>query len=367
MKTPLIIAEFDVPGNILPGFLSRRVNRPVDPLYFQRCIERLSERIVIADAGPAYRLADSQPGENRSELGRSVIAAAVRVKDRALRQHEIAGSHLDGRGDQRGTVIVVHRPADDLACRAVDDGREVNPSFPRRYIGNVTDHFLARGGGGEVAVDQIRDRARRALPGRGRPPRPRLAGHQAQRPHQAADQFSAGRDAPPGELLSDAPVPVGAVRIIKRFPDQQPEPLLSFRGGAVRPRPPLIESRFRHSQPPAHAHNAGSMTPAGGRVSALRVDELIHVAHRGSLAKYAAAFFRNAFSISSSRFLRSSSRSRARSDTCSGGSSSACLSRYARTQFPKEVSLIPSSRATSAIARDVSTTIRAASSRNSGE
>ena len=37
------------------------------------------------------------------------------------------------------------------------------------------------------------------------------------------------------------------------------------------------------------------------------------------------------------------------------------------TQFPKDVSLIPSSRATSAIARELSTTIRAASSRNSGE
>jgi hypothetical protein len=46
-----------------------------------------------------------------------------------------------------------------------------------------------------------------------------------------------------------------------------------------------------------------------------------------SLAKYVAAFFRNAFSISSSRLTRSSSRSRARSDTCGGGSWSACCSR----------------------------------------
>src|SRR5487761_338353 len=306
MKTPLIIAELDVPGNILPGFLPRRVNRPVHPLDFQCSIERLSERIVIADTGPAYRLADPEPRESHSELARSVIAAAVRVKDRTVRKQEIAGSHLDGRGDQRGAVIVVHRPADDLACRAVDDGREVNPSFPRRDIGNVTDHFLAWGGGGEVAVDQIRDRACRTLLRRGRPPGPRLAGHQAQRPHQAADQLGAGRDAPAGELLSDAPVPVGAVRILERPRDQQLQFLLPFRGGAVRSRPPLIESRFRYSQPPAHAHNGGSMTPAGGRVSALRVDELIHVAHRGSLAKYAAAFFRNVFSISSSRFLRSS-------------------------------------------------------------
>src|SRR5216683_2797854 len=42
---------------------------------------------------------------------------------------------------------------------------------------------------------------------------------------------------------------------------------------------------------------------------------------------YAAAFFRNSFSIFSSRVSRSSSRSRARSFTASGGSSPACSRR----------------------------------------
>jgi hypothetical protein len=78
-------------------------------------------------------------------------------------------------------------------------------------------------------------------------------------------------------------------------------------------------------------------------------------------------FFLNSSSISSSRLGRSSSRSRARSNTCSNGSSSARFSRQARTQFPSDVSLIPSYRATSAIGREVSTTRRAASSLNSGE
>src|SRR5690348_17962206 len=56
----------------------------------------------------------------------------------------------------------------------------------------------------------------------------------------------------------------------------------------------------------------------------LRVDELEFLGHRWSRAKYAAAFFRNSFSIFSSRVSRSSSRSRARSFTVSGGSSPAC-------------------------------------------
>src|SRR5215471_8786970 len=174
--------------------------------------------------------------------------------------------------------------------------------LPRRDIGNVARHLLSRRRGGEVTVHQVGDRARLALPGGGRPPRPGLAGDQAQLAHQGTDQLQARPHAPPAQLPPHSPVPVGPVGIVEGLPDQ-----------------------------------------------------------------YAAAFFRNAFSISSSRFCRSSSRSRARSDACSGGSSSSCFSRHARTQLPSDVLLIPSSRATSAIGRDVSTTSRAASSRNSGE
>jgi hypothetical protein len=50
-----------------------------------------------------------------------------------------------------------------------------------------------------------------------------------------------------------------------------------------------------------------------------------------------------------------------------GGSSPACRSRYAVTQLPNVVSLMFSSRATSAIGRDVSITSLTASSLNSGE
>src|SRR4029450_6046181 len=50
-----------------------------------------------------------------------------------------------------------------------------------------------------------------------------------------------------------------------------------------------------------------------------RVDKLVLVGYRASRAKYAAAFFRNSFSMRSSRSSRSASRSRARSLTFSGG------------------------------------------------
>jgi hypothetical protein len=78
-------------------------------------------------------------------------------------------------------------------------------------------------------------------------------------------------------------------------------------------------------------------------------------------------FERNSTFIFSSRFSRSSSRSRARSDTGSAGSSPACASRYSFTQLPSVVLLTFSSRATRATVWEVSTTILAASSLNSGE
>jgi hypothetical protein len=82
---------------------------------------------------------------------------------------------------------------------------------------------------------------------------------------------------------------------------------------------------------------------------------------------YAAAFERNSTFILSSRFSRSSSRRRARSEIWSVGSSSACLSRYLFTQPPRVASLTFISRATWTIGREDSTTILAASSLNSGE
>ena len=83
--------------------------------------------------------------------------------------------------------------------------------------------------------------------------------------------------------------------------------------------------------------------------------------------KYAAAFFRNSFSMRSSRASRSSCRSLSLSLTFRVGSSPACLRRYAATQLPRVPSPMPSSRATATIGRDPSITNLTASSLNCGE
>ena len=166
---------------------------------------------------------------------------------------------------------------------------EKRPALPRRDIGNVTDHLLAGNLGSEVRVHQVRDRPGLALLRGLRPPWPRLAGDQAQLPHDPADQVGAGRGALPGQLLCDPPVPVRGIRIVEDAPDDERELLPPFRCRAFRPRSPVIEPGFRHHQPCAHLRDSRSGI-AGG---VLRIDELVHVGHRCSAAKYAAAFERN--------------------------------------------------------------------------
>ena len=101
-------------------------------------------------------------------------------------------------------------------------------------IGNVADHFLARCGGREIPVHQVRDRPGCALLGGGRPPRPRLAGDQAQLAHELADQLPAGHHALAGQLRGEAPVPVRPVGIDEYRLDQPPEPFLPFHRCAFR-------------------------------------------------------------------------------------------------------------------------------------
>src|SRR5204862_8064572 len=102
-----IIAQLDVPHNVLPCFLPGRVNGTVDPLDFQGCIERFRQGIVKADPSPADGLADPEPLQDSRELSRSVIAAAVGMKDRISRDTGVAGRHLDRLYDHWGAVIII--------------------------------------------------------------------------------------------------------------------------------------------------------------------------------------------------------------------------------------------------------------------
>src|SRR5262249_34853964 len=106
METSPIIPELDVPRNVFPRFPDRRVRSPVHPLDFHCGVERFRESIVETRPGASHGLADSQPVQDRGELGGRVIAAAVRVEDSSSGKFHVARRHLNRAGDQRCPVIV---------------------------------------------------------------------------------------------------------------------------------------------------------------------------------------------------------------------------------------------------------------------
>src|SRR6266566_6572337 len=95
METSPIVAQLDIPRNILERLLPRRVSRPVDALNFQRGIERFGQAVVETYPGPANGLADPEPSQGGRELARSVVAAAVGMKDSISGKIEVAGRHAD--------------------------------------------------------------------------------------------------------------------------------------------------------------------------------------------------------------------------------------------------------------------------------
>jgi hypothetical protein len=127
-----------------------------------------------------------------------------------------AGGHLDGLLDERGLVIIVYGPAGHGFRVAVDDRGQEKPALPGRDIGDVADHFLARRGGGEIPRHQVGDAVLLAVTlGEADPPRPRLAGLEAQVPHDRPDQLRPGGNAPGRQVRVDAAVPVCAVGILE--------------------------------------------------------------------------------------------------------------------------------------------------------
>ena len=73
MQTRTIIAEFDVPRNILLRLLARRVNRPVNTLDLHRRVERLGQGVIEADSRPPDGLPDPEVFQDRGELRRGII------------------------------------------------------------------------------------------------------------------------------------------------------------------------------------------------------------------------------------------------------------------------------------------------------
>src|SRR6185312_10412204 len=213
----------------------------------------------------------------------------------------------------------------------------------------------------------VRDRPRQTLLSQAVPPRPRLARHQPQEPHQRPDERGGTRLTPPQQRGVHPPISVGLIGVGERLLDQQHQIVTSCRGRRHRPAQPFIETGRRHLQPLTHPDDPILRHALSVTGCLLHIDELIPSTHRYSWAKKAAAFPRNSLFKRSSRTSASSSRNLARSDNVNGGSSPAWARRYAFTQFRSVCSFTPISRATVATGLDSWITIFAASSLYSGE
>src|SRR6266487_3689714 len=192
VKALPIVAQLDVTRDVFPCFPACRVDRPVNPLDFKCAVEGLGERIIVADSGSADRLPYPERFQLAGELGRGIIASAVAVEYGSFRQLKVPGCHLDRTCDEGGLVIAVHRPADDHAGSAVDDGRQVEPSLPGEYVGVMSPTIFSpgfsavksrptRSGIGPAAAWTVSDRRRRTW--QGTRPSSRMSARTSSSPH----------------------------------------------------------------------------------------------------------------------------------------------------------------------------------------
>jgi hypothetical protein len=274
-----------------------------------------------AHSGGAHRSPNLQAVGGGREGRAGILSAAIGVEYRTLGEWIVPGSHGERIDHQFRTEMVGHGVSDAGLGITVDDGGEIQPTLPSVNVSDVSDHFLAGSGGGEVPIHQIRDRAVIAGHRGGRPPRSGLAGDQVEVAHQLPHELGADLLALTNELGMHATVPIGLIGMIENRLDQPCEVGPANHSSRGRPVSPFIISRGGHLGPPAHLHD--------GELCLLRVDELEFRGHRDSWAKKAAAFPKKSAFIFSSRFSFSSSRKRALSLIDSGGSSPAWSTRNA--------------------------------------
>src|SRR5271165_3378651 len=351
----VIVISLDVVEHGGPDLARVAPHVLIDQLLLDRRIKRFRRRVVVAYAGVPDRR-DNTLGEKAIAVpSRGILGPAVMVHHKlAYAYSRPAGGQriIHGLEHQARAHVVIHGPADDLIRAHVDKRREVRETRIRPDIGNIADPQLVRLRGGELAVHQVDQAADCLAVLHGRPRRrPGMHALQARGPGQAAHPPPGG-DVP---LLLQVPQdPLDAGPVLMPFLMQVPDPrgqlsvLLIMRRD--RPLLPLVKSLPRHFQHAAHENN-GKAHP--GRQLPLLFRHLANEQefHRFWLAKYALAFFRNAFSMFRRRTSASSSLIRVRSAGVSGASptATASLSLSFLTQLARVDSFSPRFRAVSAI------------------
>ena len=121
--------------------------------------------------------------------------------------------------------MVGHFVTHDLRGAAVQNGRKTNESSPRPNIGDIPVQLLAGLVSGEVPPEQVRLLVQALGGHRGSDFCPWPGGLQAQVTHDGTDRGPVGPHTTPLQDHLDAPVPVGAIGVLKNVLNQDGQPL----------------------------------------------------------------------------------------------------------------------------------------------
>jgi hypothetical protein len=84
VETLSIVAEFDVPGNILSGVFAGGVDGAVDSFNFHGGVEGFSESVVETHAGGPDRPSDVEQVRRGSKGSAGILGAAIAVKQNSV-------------------------------------------------------------------------------------------------------------------------------------------------------------------------------------------------------------------------------------------------------------------------------------------
>ena len=157
---------------------------------------------------------------------RRVLTSPVRVKDRHTPVNRASPDrHVNGLAHQGRVHVVGHRVTHDLLGAAVQNGRKIDESGPCPDVGDVPAPLTSRFVSCEVPPEQVWAFVQVLGRHGGSDLCPWPSGLQTQAPHDGSNRGTVGPHTAPLQDHLDAPVPVGAIGVLKNVLNQDGQPL----------------------------------------------------------------------------------------------------------------------------------------------
>ena len=156
---------------------------------------------------------------------RSILAALVGVMDHGGGP-ALAKGHVERFEDQFGAQMSGHGPAHDAAAESVEHHRQVEKARPGRNVSDIGNPHGVGCWADEIAVDQIRRRARVMITHGGKHPGAPARAAQAGGLHQARDPLASGMDIRRAQFLASLVNPrraIGSTRVLMDRADARGE------------------------------------------------------------------------------------------------------------------------------------------------